>query len=47
LEEMARAENIIDLDAISKEIRTVVDAAYTRHTRRLSPAKAEEPASAK
>jgi recombination protein RecT len=56
LASMARAETIIDLDrifggaesdimAMPDEIRSVVDAAYSRNTRRLSPARAEpEPA---
>lgn len=52
LADMARVENIIDLDklygkaeadiaAMPDDVRGVVDAAYTRHTKRLSPAKAE------
>jgi recombination protein RecT len=55
LEQMGTAETIIDLDriydgaeadreAMSDEIRTVVDAAYARHTKRLKPAKEKEPA---
>lgn len=58
LGDMKDAQNIIDLDriysaeerhiaAFPDEIRTVVDATYARHSKRLAPARQPEPAGAK